>query len=350
MEIRGVLESLLLGSLLACANDAREVDEIPGLKLAESVTAVQDDVFNDPDVTTWRPAIRIMQDGATMAGDAAGVWTDWSHANDLDGTHLGPRPSFFSFLRRRGRTEPNPWPYDEQLYDPDEPVDWHWSLLEEKLYSITYSMARESINGTPAPSRPFTMIDGKPSGQVVTFRHGPDSLPNEALLIRADEFSRFYYTQKILEIGSYKGIQLWKYHLATSGGKILRVYLPKDLGVDGVVDPVTGKELNSVEVTIKVKNEGNKLDESGVRPYDPSRDMRFIYDDTRDVTYHVGPSSYRDLEELEQRLSSLQEELNFQTGSIDARPGTLTQEAVNVFDRLILAGFEKIAIVGSYED
>jgi hypothetical protein len=318
------------------------------LKLAESITAAQDNVLNDPDVITWRPAIRIMQDGATMAGDAAGVWTDWSHTSDLDGTHLAPRPSFFSFDRLFGRTEPNPWPYDQQLYDPDEPDDWY--LLRERLSDVTYTMARESIDGTPAPSSPFPMIDGKPSGQVSTFRHGPDSLPSEALLIRADEFSRFYYTQKILEIGSYKGIQIWKYQLATSGGKVLRVYLPKDLGVDGIVDPVTGKELNSVEVTIKVKNEGNKLDESGVRPYDPSRDMRFIYDDTRDVTYHVGPRSYRDLEELEQRLRSLQVELNFQTGSIDARPGTLTQEAVNVFDRLILAGFERIAIVGSYED
>ena len=332
MDIRGVLASLLLGSLLACSNDVREVDEIPGLKLAESLTAVQDDVFNDPDVINWRPAIRIMQDGATMAGDAAGVWTDWSHTNDLDGTHFAPPPSPFSFDRLFGRTEPNPWPSDRQLYDPDAPDDWQ--SFRELLSQIAYTMARESFDGTPAPSRPLP-ANG--------FRHGPNSIPADAVLIRADEFSRFYYTQKILEIGSYHGVQIWKYQLATSEGKILRVYGPRERRVDDI-------EIEDVEVSIKVKNEGNKLDESGVRPYDPSRDMRFIYDDTRDVTYHVGPRSYRDLEELEQRLRSIHEEHNIPIGSIDARPGTLTQEALNVFDRLILAGFEKITIVDSYED
>jgi len=317
VEIRKALVAFLLGSLLACSKEGREVDEIPGLKLAESVTAVQDDVFNDPDVTTWRPAIRIMQDG--------GVWTDGSHSCNPDGTLQLAQPRV-----RFGGTVPNPWPSDRQLYDPEEPDGWEG--VRESLAGSSHMMARGGWDGTPAPKK------------------DPNSLPADAVLIRADESSPFYYTQKILLSGSYKGIQIWKYQLATSGGKVLRVYLPKDLGVDGVVDPVTGKLLNSVEVTIKVKNEGNKLDESGVRPYDPSRDMRFIYDDTRDVTYHVGPRSYRDLEELEQRLRSIHEEYNIPIGSIDARPGTLTQEAVNVFDRLILAGFEGIAIVGSYED
>jgi len=322
MKLRGALSSLLLVCLVACANDAREVDEIPGLKLAESVTAVQDDVFNDPDVINWRPAIRIMQDGATMAGDAAGVWTDWSHTNDLDGTHFAPPPSPFSFDRLFGRTEPNPWPSDIQLYDPENSDNYE--EVREYLARVARRMDHETFAGDPAP-------------------RGANTIPGEALLIRADEFSRFYYTQKILEVGSYLHVRIWKYQLATSEGKILRVYGPKERRVDDI-------EIEDVEVTIKVKNEGNKLDERGVRPYDPSRDMRFIYDDTRVVTYYVGPRSYRDLEELEQRLRSIHEEYNIPIGSIDARPGTLTQEALNVFDRLILAGFEKIAIVGSYED
>jgi hypothetical protein len=44
MGIERTLSSPLLGSLVAPANDAREVDEIPGLKLTKSVTAVPGDL------------------------------------------------------------------------------------------------------------------------------------------------------------------------------------------------------------------------------------------------------------------------------------------------------------------
>ena len=43
-----------------------------------------------------------------------------------------------------------------------------------------------------------------------------DSLPDEALLIRADMNTPFKYVQKVMEQCGYKGIQIWKVQLAAA--------------------------------------------------------------------------------------------------------------------------------------
>jgi hypothetical protein len=49
-----------------------------------------------------------------------------------------------------------------------------------------------------------------------TTRNDPNSIPGEALLVRADQFSAFKHTQKVMEQCGYKGIQIWKLQLAAS--------------------------------------------------------------------------------------------------------------------------------------
>jgi len=41
-------------------------------------------------------------------------------------------------------------------------------------------------------------------------------LPDEALLVRADQYSAFKHVQKVMEQCGYKGVQIWKLQLAAS--------------------------------------------------------------------------------------------------------------------------------------
>jgi biopolymer transport protein ExbD len=88
------------------------------------------------------------------------------------------------------------WVKRKELYDPENPDDY--KMVREYLSDVAKMMEREKFNGDP------------------TTRNDPNSITGEALLVRADQFSAFKHTQKVMEQCGYKGIQIWKLQLAAS--------------------------------------------------------------------------------------------------------------------------------------
>lgn len=88
------------------------------------------------------------------------------------------------------------WVKRKELYDPENPDDY--KMVREYLSDVAKMMEREKFDGT------------------ATTRNDPNSIPGEALLVRADQFSAFKHTQKVMEQCGYKGIQIWKLQLAAS--------------------------------------------------------------------------------------------------------------------------------------
>jgi biopolymer transport protein ExbD len=88
------------------------------------------------------------------------------------------------------------WVKRKAIYDPENPDDY--KMVREYLSDVAKMMEREKFDGTP------------------TTRNDPNSIPGEALLVRADQFSAFKHTQKVMEQCGYKGIQIWKLQLAAS--------------------------------------------------------------------------------------------------------------------------------------
>jgi biopolymer transport protein ExbD len=130
----------------------------------------------------------------------------------------------------------------------------------------------------------------------------------------------------------------------------LAAYLPKDVGVN----TSEAEEIEKVEVLIKVANEGNKLNARGTRAWNPNKDEndnveRFIYDDTRRLTYKIGPKTMTNVIELEERLRQLHIADDERPATIDSRPGTVYEDVVAVLDATLNAGFTQITFVGSYE-
>ena len=88
------------------------------------------------------------------------------------------------------------WVKRKELYDPENSDDY--KMVREYLSDVAKMMEREKFDGT------------------ATTRNDPNSIPGEALLVRADQFSAFKHTQKVMEQCGYKGIQIWKLQLAAS--------------------------------------------------------------------------------------------------------------------------------------
>ena len=328
--------ALLLVPLAACSDQATQdpvpldrtapetfqegqgptLEELEGLALPDSVTAMAD----EPGGNEFRPAVRVMQDGS--------IWSDNSHA--------------------LGRSPAESWPdkVDSQLYGPTDSNDL------EALGRYLARMARLMELRAPA------------GGQTSS------KLKIDPLLIRADQLSPFRSTQKLMEQCCAPDVQIWRLQLATAEGKLLRVYIPKDFGV-------WGEDRMQVSIAIEVVHEGNRLDEGGTRAYDPTLDQRFTYDGTRQLSYQVasGVAGWEEevvLEEVEgdgaeatsvepeeegtSSLAVLREqlvELDEANGKvevvIDAGPGTVTQDVVDVLDAVMAAGFEQVTFAGPKE-
>jgi biopolymer transport protein ExbD len=130
----------------------------------------------------------------------------------------------------------------------------------------------------------------------------------------------------------------------------LAAYLPKDVGVNSSDDP----PIEKVEVTLRVLNEGNKIepkreDTDPDIPWDGEPGTRYIYDATRRVEYAIGPRRTRDLEEVSRVLSQLHEADTERPATIDARKGIVYEDVVKVLDAAILAKFDEVTFVGAYE-
>jgi biopolymer transport protein ExbD len=131
----------------------------------------------------------------------------------------------------------------------------------------------------------------------------------------------------------------------------LAAYLPKDVGVN----QSDAEPIEKVEILMRVKVEGNKLDVNG-KPYmDPTGEKRFVYDSTRQMEYSVGTKRTRELDELGTRLKKVYKDKlalgqDKIPATIDARPGTIYADVVKVLDKAIDAGFTDITFVGAYDD
>jgi len=87
------------------------------------------------------------------------------------------------------------WVKRKKIYDPEKSDNYE--EVREYLARVAERMDHETFAGDPAP-------------------RGANTIPGEALLIRADEFSAFKETQKVMEQCGYKGVQIWKLQLAAS--------------------------------------------------------------------------------------------------------------------------------------
>lgn len=125
----------------------------------------------------------------------------------------------------------------------------------------------------------------------------------------------------------------------------LAAYLPKDVGVN----QTEAEPIEKVEIALKVKQAGNKVepDGSGRKKQGPGR---FVFDDSRVIEYSVGPVKTRDLAELERRLKTLRAKDPERPATIDARAGTVYGDVVPVLDVAIAAGFEEITFMGAPPD
>ena len=89
------------------------------------------------------------------------------------------------------------WVKRKKIYSPEPGKADNYEEVREYLAQVAQRMDHETFDGTPA-------------------KRGPNTIPGEALLVRADEFSPFKHTQKVMEQCGYKGVQIWKLQLAAS--------------------------------------------------------------------------------------------------------------------------------------
>lgn len=145
----------------------------------------------------------------------------------------------------------------------------------------------------------------------------------------------------------------------------LSAFLPKDVGVN--TSDAEPKE--KTEILVKVIQEGTKLDPRSVAklestdpdrvaPWNGQEGTRFVYADDRILQYKIGSRSTQNLDELQERLTQMfKDAKRASTGddddpaaTIDPRKGTVYEDVVQVLDCAIIAGFQDITFVGSYED
>ncbi|TDJ77531.1 MAG: biopolymer transporter ExbD [Planctomycetota bacterium] len=120
----------------------------------------------------------------------------------------------------------------------------------------------------------------------------------------------------------------------------LAAYLPKDVG--GNVTP--SKLGEDVEIRLRVVREGRRLDVRG-EPYAGAG--RWIYDDTRELEYRVGPWKTTRLGDLERRLAELHALDVDRASKIDASDGIVYGDVARVLDAALGAGFRAIEFVGA---
>ena len=122
----------------------------------------------------------------------------------------------------------------------------------------------------------------------------------------------------------------------------LAAYLPKDAGL--AITDVEPPE--SVEIAMEVRVEGQRLDPSG-RPYRGFG--RYVFDEARALRFRIGARRYDTLNGAAQRLVELHGRDATRPVRIDAGPGIVYEEVVQLLDEVLGAGFEDVTFVGSSE-
>jgi len=121
----------------------------------------------------------------------------------------------------------------------------------------------------------------------------------------------------------------------------LSAYLPKDVGVN--TDDAEPKE--KVDIILKVKREGTKMDPHKDLPW--SGEGAFRYGDDREMIYQVGPKRYSDVKDVQARLEELFKADEERGATIDSFPGTVYADVICVLDEAIAAGYSDITFKGS---
>ena len=123
----------------------------------------------------------------------------------------------------------------------------------------------------------------------------------------------------------------------------LNAFLPKDVGVN----TAPAEEKEKVEIVLRVGKAGNKVaPDGGVW----NGSGRYIFDDTREIKYSVGPMTTTDINKVHQRLKDLHERDDEMPATLDARSGIIYADVVKLLDVALDANFEKITFAGAYPD
>lgn len=123
----------------------------------------------------------------------------------------------------------------------------------------------------------------------------------------------------------------------------LAAYLPKDVGVN----TTEAEPMEKVEITLKVKVEGKRMDpKDAVKPWKGEGRWQWV---GRKLDYQIGPRKFTDVDKLGERLEDLHEADDERPATIDSRAGTIYGDVVPVLDAAILAGFTDITFVGEYK-
>lgn len=126
----------------------------------------------------------------------------------------------------------------------------------------------------------------------------------------------------------------------------LAAYLPKDVGVN--IDDA--EPIEKVEIVLRVRNEGTKLNPRGDGPWDGDPSRRFNFADDRLIEFSVGPRQTTSLRDLEERLREIYEAQPDRSATIDPKPGTVYGDVVGALDAAINAGFTSITFIGAPND
>lgn len=291
---------LLMKDLLLELEGNRVQAELEVLKLADSDSVLH--LKDSPGDYQFRPAVRVMQDGT--------IWSDIFHTHS---TYFDNHPVI--------RAEY----VNNRIYTPEKRIDY------AELRSFVLNAARK-MRKADASLGDGTREDDKPEG-----------IPDEALLIRADRFSSFRVIQKIMESCGNRRVQIWKLRLALDGGRCLSLDLPKDMGLKSTQPP-------KVNIVVKVLEAGKKNAVGAARSYEVGVDKRFVYDESRSLSYTVGERKFTALPELSGLVNEVVEADQKLVVTIDAREGTVVEDIVAVHNLLLEAGCDQIHYVGSYED
>ncbi len=129
----------------------------------------------------------------------------------------------------------------------------------------------------------------------------------------------------------------------------LSAFLPKDFGAFNGLSEHRGR----IEIRMDVVNPGNKL-RPGPRsaqysPADEAQRARFVYDESRVVTYRIGAKRTTNLMEVQRMLRAIYAQDPTCRTTIDPRQGIITSDVVSLLDVALDIGFTDITFVGSYE-
>lgn len=127
----------------------------------------------------------------------------------------------------------------------------------------------------------------------------------------------------------------------------LSAYLPKDVGVN----QFEAEPKEKIEITIKIKKEGQRVYASGKergQPWGGESSRRFEFEN-REQIYSIGPRKTDEVDKIGKWLEDLFKKDPERPSTIDCRPGTVYGDMVPVLDAAVEAGFTDITFIGEYK-